>query len=169
MTNDEIRRYRLNELIAAHQTVAALARLLGVSSSQLSQWRNASPDSKTGKPRTMSDGAARRLEDACHKPRGWMDTPPEHGLHQETNARTNKGFQAAEPDQSTYRRKIELEALARSISQRANDVAAMWMRLDPARQTDIENMLRTMTESIDCTMTMLEERDQIEHAQALKR
>jgi hypothetical protein len=73
MTNDEIRRENLRILVSETGGVAKLADRLGISGSQVSQWKNASPDSKTGKPRAMQDESARRLENACGKPRGWMD------------------------------------------------------------------------------------------------
>ena len=73
MTNDEIRRDNLKILVSETGGVARLADRLGISSSQVSQWKNASPDSKTGKPRAMQDDSARKLEAACGKPRGWMD------------------------------------------------------------------------------------------------
>lgn len=47
----------------------------GVSESQLSQWANQSPDSKTGRPRVMHSDSARKIEVGCGKPVGWMDQP----------------------------------------------------------------------------------------------
>lgn len=76
MTNDDVRRWRLDRLIDEAGGVGALAGKLGISASQVSQWRNASPDSKTRKPRGMSDGTARRMEHAFGKHTGWFDTPP---------------------------------------------------------------------------------------------
>ncbi|MBR0568384.1 LexA family transcriptional regulator [Azoarcus sp. L1K30] len=77
MTNDEVRRENLGILIDLAGGVGKFASLLGVSGSQVSQWKNASPDSKTGKPRSMQDATARRIETIFHKPRGWMDQ--QHG------------------------------------------------------------------------------------------
>lgn len=146
MTNDETRRYRLNELITEHHTVAALARTLEVSPSQVSQWRNASPDSKTGKPRTMSDGAARRIEDKCGKARGWMDTPP---VEYNIDNNQAKGTRVATELVPANYGPAEIEARARSLCQRATDIAAMWMRLPVSAQNEIEHTLRIALKKAD--------------------
>lgn len=54
-------------------SVRAVADALGKSSAQISQWLNASPDSKTGKPRNISAVSARDIEEKLGKPRGWFD------------------------------------------------------------------------------------------------
>jgi len=78
MTVDEIRRHRLFELLDELGSLVALARLLGHNgTAQISQWKTAAPDSKTGKPRKISDDSARRIEAVTGKPRGWMDSPPD--------------------------------------------------------------------------------------------
>lgn len=74
-TIDDIRRERLLQLIAEKGTQAALARVIGKSPAQISQWVNRSPDSKTGKPRVMDSATAREIESACGKVVGWMDQP----------------------------------------------------------------------------------------------
>lgn len=74
-TVNEYRRDNLIRLVAALGGTSDFARALGKSSSQISQWVNASPDSKTGKPRQISDSAARQIEAACRLARGWMDQP----------------------------------------------------------------------------------------------
>lgn len=74
-TNDEIRRARLALLIAEAGSAAKFAERAGKAPPQISQWINASPDSKTKRPRTMSDDAARELEKRLGLPRGWMDQP----------------------------------------------------------------------------------------------
>lgn len=149
MTNDEIRRYRLNDLIGEYRTIAALARHLGISPSQISQWKNASPDSKTGKPRTISDGAARRMESECKKERGWMDTPPPH-YQASGNGRDDvqPTMRVLDP---TYTNQAEIKAQARTLSQRAHAVSAMWMKLDPHRQDEIEASLLRETGADDHT------------------
>lgn len=70
---EESRRQRLAQLIEEHKTQTALAEATGKAPAQLSQWLNASPDSKTGKPRVMSSQAARDIEEKTGKPTGWMD------------------------------------------------------------------------------------------------
>ncbi len=74
-TNDEIRRARLAMLIAKAGGAAKLAELIKKAPAQISQWINASPDSKTKRPRSMSDDAARDIEECLALGRGWMDQP----------------------------------------------------------------------------------------------
>lgn len=80
MTSDEINRENLEILIYEAALpfhgkggVQRLADKLDASRAQVSQWRNASVDHKSGKRRSMSAETCRRLEDACGKERGWMD------------------------------------------------------------------------------------------------
>lgn len=75
-TIDQIRRENLALLVRDHKTQSQLADKLDKSSSQLSQWLNQSKNSGTGKPRKMSDEAAREIERKCNKPLGWMDQDP---------------------------------------------------------------------------------------------
>ncbi|MDB5975188.1 MAG: hypothetical protein JWR07_1948 [Nevskia sp.] len=74
-TIDQIYRDNLRLLVKEAKTQDALAELIGKSPAQISQWINASKDSKTGKPRAMSRGVARSVEKAMGKPEGWMDVP----------------------------------------------------------------------------------------------
>lgn len=62
--------------------VTEFANKYGRNSTQISQWRNASPDSKTGKPRSISKESAREIEKVFNKPMGWMDQPAK--AHQTT-------------------------------------------------------------------------------------
>lgn len=70
------RRANLERLIADVGTADAVAAAVGSSPVYVSQLRNASPDSETGRPREMGSQFARRLEQAFNKPAGWMDQPP---------------------------------------------------------------------------------------------
>jgi len=72
-TVEEIRRLKLAQLESDLGSLRAVAELTGIDKSQLSQWKNASPDSKTGKPRNMSSRSARRIEELAGKPALWMD------------------------------------------------------------------------------------------------
>lgn len=72
-TNDEIRRENLLLLIEESGTIGNLADKLERSASQISQWKNASKHSATGKARGMNDDSARYIEERCGKPRGWLD------------------------------------------------------------------------------------------------
>lgn len=74
----ETRRQRLGMLISQHGSLAALNEKLDLARTDatLSQIKNQSPHHKTGKPRSMGDELARRIEGALDLPEGWMDTPP---------------------------------------------------------------------------------------------
>lgn len=72
-TIESIRRHNLRALKERFGSVAKLAAKLERSPSQVSQWLNASPDAKTGKPRTLSSQSARYIETKCDLKQGWMD------------------------------------------------------------------------------------------------
>ncbi len=74
-TIEDVRRNNLRYLVKKMGSVRAVADTLGKSSAQISQWLNASPDSKTGKPRNISTQSAREIERILDKPRGWFDQP----------------------------------------------------------------------------------------------
>lgn len=77
---EEIYRERLKLLIEEAGSQAKFSALTGKSPAQISQWVNASKDSKTGKPRTLDRNTARILEAKCGKPEGWMDQPLTHAV-----------------------------------------------------------------------------------------
>lgn len=52
-----------------------MATAIKRSPSQVSQWLNSSPDSRTQKPRTISNASARYIEQQCERKHGWMDQP----------------------------------------------------------------------------------------------
>lgn len=72
-TIDEIRRLNLLEAIARLGTARALAEKAELAPAYLSQIKNRQPESKTGKPKSMGDEAARKIEKALGETRGWMD------------------------------------------------------------------------------------------------
>lgn len=78
-TVEEIRRNRLELLVEEFGSLAELGKRLNLNArdSTLSQYRNRSRDSKTAKPKNMGSPMARRLESACGKELGWMDTDPD--------------------------------------------------------------------------------------------
>jgi phage repressor protein C with HTH and peptisase S24 domain len=76
-TINEIRRLNLLEAIARLGTATALAERAGLSAAYLSQIKNQQPESKTGKPKSMGDEAARKIEVALGETLGWMDV--DHG------------------------------------------------------------------------------------------
>lgn len=72
---DVTRREKLGLLIKEAGSQAALSETIGKAPAQISQWLNASINSKTGKPRVMSNAVAREIESKTGKPEGWMDAP----------------------------------------------------------------------------------------------
>lgn len=76
-TINEIRHANLLLLIDEYGSLAELNDQLGLprTDATLSQIKNRSKDSKTGKPRVMGDVLARRMEAALGKQTGWMDNP----------------------------------------------------------------------------------------------
>lgn len=71
----ETYRDRLQLLIQQYDSQIAFAEAINKNSSQVSQWVNASPDSKTGTPRSLTEKSARRIEQILDLPRAWMDQP----------------------------------------------------------------------------------------------
>lgn len=88
----ETRRIRLDMLVKRHgDSLAKLNEVLGLdrTDATLSQIRTQAKHSKTGKPRSMGDDLARRIENTLLLERGWMDTPPtlsEQYGHHDTKA-----------------------------------------------------------------------------------
>lgn len=92
-TIDEIRRANLVILIKENGgTNTAFAKYINKDPGQVSQWKNGSKNSATGKQRGMNDETARYLEDACNKDRGWMDVDHENNVI-EGNFRTDNGVE----------------------------------------------------------------------------
>lgn len=77
-TVEEVRRLRLGLLREEFGTLVALNEKIGLDKrdSTLSQILNSAPNSKTKKPKEMGSPMARKLEQACDKEVGWMDTDP---------------------------------------------------------------------------------------------
>lgn len=78
-TVEEVRRERLQLLREEFGSLSALNAKLELSArdSTLSQYLNQSKGTKTGTPKVMGSPMARRLEQACGKEVGWMDTDPQ--------------------------------------------------------------------------------------------
>lgn len=74
-TIEETYRERLQILINEYGGQAKLADVINKSPAQISQWINGSPDSKTGKPRSLKSETAREIEELTGKPRAWFDQP----------------------------------------------------------------------------------------------
>lgn len=63
----EVRRLRMEELAEEFGTLEEVGKRAGLGANWLSQIRGG---------RGMGHKTARRLEEGCRKPRGWMDIPP---------------------------------------------------------------------------------------------
>lgn len=74
-TVEVTRREKLAILIRESGSQSALSEKIDKAPAQISQWLNASINSKTGKPRVMSNAIAREIELKIGKPQGWMDQP----------------------------------------------------------------------------------------------
>jgi len=74
---DEIRRENLLKAVKMAGSATKLAQMADISAMAISQIKNQSPDSKTGKPKSMGDAIARKIERAVGKEEGWMDTDPD--------------------------------------------------------------------------------------------
>ena len=110
-TIEEIYRSRLKLLIKRFGKQADLAKAIGKSPSQISQWVNASPDSKTGKPRCMERQTAREIERALQLPDGWMDQPIEES-------------QSSTQPNVLQEKLSEYEIVSPSIHQTSTDISA---------------------------------------------
>lgn len=63
-TIEETRRKRLALLLEEYGSMTKLADIIDpISDSQISQWENASPNSKSGRPRSMNSDSARFIEE----------------------------------------------------------------------------------------------------------
>lgn len=74
-TIEETYRERLAMLIEEVGSASALGNLINKNPSQISQWLNGSPNSGTGKSRSMKSATAREIEEIMGKPYGWFDQP----------------------------------------------------------------------------------------------
>lgn len=71
-TSKQTRLSNLHALIAEFRTADAVAHRADTAPMYLSQIINGVP-SKTGRPRGIGDALARKLEEGCGKPIGWLD------------------------------------------------------------------------------------------------
>lgn len=76
-TIEETYREKLKILASEFGGQNELSKVIGKSAAQISQWINASPDSKTGKPRSLKSETAREIERLTGKPHAWFDQPSE--------------------------------------------------------------------------------------------
>lgn len=122
-TIDLIRRENLKTLIDREGSVRAFAEKFGKSDAQISQWKNASPDSKTGIPRTINHKSARDIEEIFQLPRGWMDQ--DHIARSDSALQENKrsNFQGIEVDLDDIAQvfKKDAEQLSKQIRELAEE------------------------------------------------
>lgn len=131
-TIDQIYRDNLKLLVAEAPSLKAFAEKVEKSPSQISQWLNASKDSKTGKPRVVSRASARELERKCGKPEGWMDTHHGHAEAAPPEKPTGAVFSALDDDDEqrlldNYRGLLDSERaeLAEDVARRAAKTRAI--------------------------------------------
>lgn len=73
MDIDEVRRQNIRILEREVGMPKVMAELVGMSYAQYANTRDGAKEAKTGKKRGMRKETAWRFEDACKKPRGWLD------------------------------------------------------------------------------------------------
>lgn len=76
-TIEEIRRQNLKLLIVKYGGNASMSEKIGKSAAQVSQWSNASRDSLSGRPRSISSDACREIEGVLGLEVGWLDNDHE--------------------------------------------------------------------------------------------
>jgi len=123
-TVGETRLDRLGVLVKKHGgSLARLNEAIGLNRTDatLSQIRTRAPHSRTGKPRTMGDELARRIEQKLALPVGWMDTPltyAEISGDDNPRARVMLAMEAL-PDDQWQTAVLMLNALIQSYRMRA--------------------------------------------------
>lgn len=72
-TIEQIRRANLLTLISDAKSIQAVADTIERSHAQVSQWKNMSKRSDSGRPAVIESDSARMIEAKFGKPQGWMD------------------------------------------------------------------------------------------------
>ena len=72
-TIEQIRREHLYRFCEEHGGPSALARKIGKSATQISQWLHSTPNTDTGRPRVISSDIARGIESSLQLECGLMD------------------------------------------------------------------------------------------------
>ena len=99
-TSEELRRENLAALRKKHGGNAELAKIIGRSESQLSQYIRGLKNSTNGQPREVGADFARHVEECVGLERGWMDN--DHSAGDAGHAKTEdeqtilKGYRLAE-------------------------------------------------------------------------
>lgn len=113
--HEQVRLRNLELLIAEAGSAAKLARKAGTSASYLSQVRR-QLRTNTGKPRSLGDELADKLERAMDKPRKWMDEPHDETLFSKQKPRR--------PDATVHKTAFTLHPLISWVQ------AGKWEALD---------------------------------------
>lgn len=138
----DIRLQNLERLVAEFGTLAAVAERGGTSSIYLSQIRNKAKDAKTGRPREMGSGMARKLEEGTGKPWGWMDS--EHSQQDEApkdrvsidEAELIAAFRALRDDETSRRLLLDMaKRLALTSGDSLGGASTQAQQLDPVRKS----------------------------------
>lgn len=137
---DVTRREKLGLLIKEAGNQAKLSEQIGKAPAQISQWLNASVNSRTGKPRVMSNAIAREIELKVGKPAGWMDQPAD------TDDLKTKGGSNAEFSIPTGVRRVPLISYVQ---------AGVWTAIADSFQTeDASDWLLTSDKHSDSTFVL---------------
>lgn len=149
---EQIYRARLQLLVDEAGSQRALSERIGKSPAQISQWINASIDSKTKQPRVMSRATAREIEKRFPKPEGWMDQPVDIGaILKESNL---GGYEPGRPEPS--RESLDVELLA-----------AVLTRLDPETRAEVSSALSDLARYPDSRMAVQRARNALAHSGAV--
>lgn len=124
-TISETRLARLTMLVKRHgDSLAELNEAIGLdrTDATLSQIRTKAPHSKTGKPRSMGDDLARKIEEKLSLGLGWMDTPPTYLEllgEEDPRAKVMLLMEALPPDQWPTVVRV-LDAMSQPVTKAAN-------------------------------------------------
>jgi hypothetical protein len=150
---EQIYRARLQLLVDEAGSQRALSERIGKSPAQISQWINASIDSKTKQPRVMSRATAREIEKRFPKAEGWMDQPVDIG---DLLTRTELGGYAPAPPVAYRQQALDIELLA-----------ALLTRLDPETRAEVSSALRDLAQYPDSRLAIQRARNALAHGGAV--
>lgn len=135
----DIRRVNLLALVNAAGSQRELADKADLAPAQISQWITAAPNSKTGKPRVISDESARSLEAACEKPVGWMDH-----VHEPLQVLTVQDVPAAPKIEDALPVVLAaLQQIPKRLHSETLERVGMWMRY--GAESDQQRLLELLT------------------------
>lgn len=132
-TIEEIRRHNIKLLIAKSGSNVALAEKINKSAAQVSQWSNASRDSLSGRPRSISSDACREIESVLGLEVGWLDNNQgcAHGFSDDAIALAND-FMSLDPAEQTRIR--QYVAFAAAMEKHQKEADAILATLEPKKE-----------------------------------